>query len=348
MILKQADDKTEDLKILSNLLLDGRLSKSQHSAIEKEIQNIRTGDLGERDVAYFLNYDMKDSTNNLVMHDVRLEMDDAVAQIDHLVIGRAHTIYVLETKNLRASMQCNESGEWTAWYGAHKRGTPVAIASPIEQARRHVTFLDKWLRRHGWTNFKRIEPVVVVSPTTFVGKTRAKGDETVAIVRADLFRRWWENDRDLGSLPTALWRIGTRLSLEQLEELGGLLLAEHRPLARDWPARFGLEEDRPEMPRIPSATPAFVAKKDRASLEVAEFVSETAVPSEVVTVHGPVSIKRVTDGRYALRHGENDALKEHVKAVGSVHGIWQARFKNWLVPAETMVDVLAALTKDSR
>ena len=349
MILKQADDKTADLAGLSALLDLPGLTKRQRDNITAQIHATQAGDRGERDVAYFLNHSMGDSANTLVINDLRLDFHGQTAQIDHLVISRYRFAYVLETKSLNASLQCNEAGEWTAWYGAYKQGTPVQIASPIEQARRHVDVLRRWFQTHGWPMIKRIEPVVVVSPTTRVGKVRAKGDEAVAIVRSDLFRRWWENDRDIGHPVVAPWLMASRFSTAQLAELGTALVADHRPAHRDWAAEFGLTRRTRELWHATtkaSPTPdSSRSGRHRAAEPLIEAASAApySKPAEARTVETPfgaVILRRVSDGRYALRHEQDERLVEHVGRIGQEHGSWQPRFKNWLV-LPTEVEVVA-------
>lgn len=247
MLLKDIDDKTPDLGRLQELLVRSDLSPRQRDDIFKQMDNIRTGYRGERDAAFFLNDSFGDRENTILIHDLRLEHGGRVAQIDHLLINRFRRVYVLETKSLNANLACNEAGEWTAWYGSGKRGIPQPIASPIEQARRHVSVLDSWFKANGLKRIERIEPVVIVSPTSFVAKTRARGDEDVPVVRADLFERWWLNVRNSGgeNLIGGLWRVASAFSVVDLIKIGELLVANHRPLEWDWAARFGVKADAP-------------------------------------------------------------------------------------------------------
>jgi hypothetical protein len=337
MLVKDADSKHQDYASLNALLARPDLSPKHRQAVAKQIDNTRTGEQGEREVAYFLNQGLRDNPNTLVVHDLRLEVDGLSAQIDHLVISRYRLAYVLETKNLNASLHCNEDGEWTAWYGPHGRGTPYPIASPIEQARRHVEVLRRWFEINGWQTIKHIEPVVVVSPTTFVAKTRAKGDEHVAVVRSDLFRRWWEHDRDIGSPVGSLWLFASRYSTEQLAALGAALLAAHQPASRNWAAQLGITQPVPQPPAV--------ASEDHGR---SSSIAGTGTPpitrlSQILTPFGIVRPKRVTDGRFALRHDDDESLAAHVKIVGEEFGSWQPRFRNWLVYEKDLPQVVGLL-----
>lgn len=68
-----------------------------------------------------------------------------------------------------------------------------------------------------------------------------------------------------------------------------------------------------------------------------------AIPGEVATPHGLVTVKRIPDGRYALRHEAAEPLEAHVRGVAGGVGQWQARYRNWLVGPEHIGDVVAAL-----
>ena len=377
MLLKDIDDKTPDLDRLQQLFERADISARQRDDIFKQMDNIRTGYRGEKDAAHFLNDGFMDGENTVLIHDLRLEHGGRVAQIDHLLIHRVRRAYVLETKSLNANLACNDAGEWTAWYGPAKRGTPRPIPSPIEQARRHVSVLDSWFKANGVTRMERIEPVVIVSPTSFVTKTRAPGDEDVPVIRADLFKRWWLNSRNNGAenLLGGLWRFASAYSAAELIKIGELLVANHRPIQFDWEARFGVRQ--PSAAATPTSSPTprrsspATPKPASASTKVGmvdgstdgagepsarprlpvtrcvEVPSPKAVvppiaaliPSEVETQFGIVTIKRVTEGQYALRHGVNEELAELVRRTVQERGRWQPRYRNWLVAAEHITAV---------
>ena len=143
MILKHADSRSGDITQLESLLLAA--PSNSRARIEKQIANIRAGSAGERDAAHFLDREFGSSDRIAIIHDLRLELDGDVAQIDHLVIHRVQaTAWVLETKNYAGRLTCDVHGDWTVW----NRGKPRAVPSPINQARRQCELLRQWLDAH--------------------------------------------------------------------------------------------------------------------------------------------------------------------------------------------------------
>src|SRR5689334_4071622 len=84
-----------------------------------------------------IDIDYAKSPNRAIVHDLRIELNGRVAQIDHLIIDRLLTIWVCESKHFAEGVGVNEHGEWVTFFGGGVRGIP----SPIEQNRRHVAVL---------------------------------------------------------------------------------------------------------------------------------------------------------------------------------------------------------------
>ncbi len=282
MLLKEIDDKTPDLDRLQELLDRANLSSRQRTDITQQMDNIRTGFRGEKDVAYFLNDTFGNTENSIIIHDLRLEHQGRVAQIDHLIINRFCRAYVLETKSFNANLTCNEAGGWTAWYGSGKRGFPKPMASPIEQAKRHASVLSDWFKANGLTMMQRIDPVVVVSPTTFV-KVKKTGVDQVPVIRADLFKEWWETRRNSGgeTFLGTIWTLASKFSRSDLMTIGDLLVAAHQPIQIDWEARFGV---RPGGPAAPS--PALVSEFPDAPSPAEQAHVEVGTLDEVAVLSG--------------------------------------------------------------
>jgi len=109
--------------------------------IEKELRTIGSGAKGEKDTAYYIDFRLKDSKNWAVIHDLRVEHDGRVAQIDHLLIGRMLDIYVIESKHFASGMSISDEGEFCYFY----KNRPQPIPSPIEQNKRHIQVLEQLL-----------------------------------------------------------------------------------------------------------------------------------------------------------------------------------------------------------
>lgn len=110
MQLKTADDRAPDIEALEALShrpdVDARVARM----IEDEIWSIRLGAQAEFDAAYQLDFDLKESSRWAVIHDLRLDIEGQVAQIDHLVISRMLEVFVCESKSYSGGVKVNEFG----------------------------------------------------------------------------------------------------------------------------------------------------------------------------------------------------------------------------------------------
>ena len=75
MLLKAADDKSADIHALEALLGRADVDARQRRAIEDEIWAIRLGAKAESDAAYQLDFDLRDSKNWAVIHDLRIDLE---------------------------------------------------------------------------------------------------------------------------------------------------------------------------------------------------------------------------------------------------------------------------------
>lgn len=286
--------------------------------MQAELDNIRVSAAGERDAAYFIDFEFAGHEHIAIIHDLRLVVADRVAQIDHLILTQFNTAWVIETKNLKADLSCNAIGEWSAKYAG---SAPKAIASPTEQAKRHVRVLEDWLKANGPAGFGHVRPLVLVSSRTNV-ELRDNGPRPVPVVRSDLFGRWWRETHKV-SLRIA-WGVILGASDTRLATLSEALVKSHTPVVRNWPRRFGLAEaDAALRPANP-------------------------VDASVSTPFGPVYLKQVFDGRFALRHGDNDQLGRLVRSSATGLGQWNPRFSNWLIAPERVAEVVERLERGAR
>ncbi len=131
MLIKSADDKQPQLETRAALLARSDLGAETRRRIDQEVRSVRSGIAGERDAAYQIDFYFGPRPNWMVIHDLRLEVDGRVAQIDHLLLGRTFDVWVCESKHFAQGAGVNEHGEWTAYYRREARGIP----SPVEQNR---------------------------------------------------------------------------------------------------------------------------------------------------------------------------------------------------------------------
>ena len=104
----------------------------------------------EQQLAFYLNRSFKDNDSIHVINDLRLKMDDEVAQIDHLIIHK-YGFIIVESKSSTSTICINEYGEWSRQYNTYETGIP----SPINQAKRQIDFLQKYLEKESSLLFKK-------------------------------------------------------------------------------------------------------------------------------------------------------------------------------------------------
>ena len=83
MLLKSADNKESQIAILRNLLNHEKVPADKKQQIEKELRNLGVGVATEKQAAYEIDFYFGPSKNVIVIHDLRLEVNGRVAQIDH-------------------------------------------------------------------------------------------------------------------------------------------------------------------------------------------------------------------------------------------------------------------------
>jgi hypothetical protein len=241
MIIKRMDSKQEEIAELT-ALLKGRLTSYQRFLIERELKTIRSGVSGEKDSAYYIDFYFKNSRNWAVIHDLRLEHNGQVAQIDHLLINRLFDIYVLESKNYSYKLKISPEGEFQAYYGKEYIGIP----SPIEQNKRHIHLLNLFLKHHdilpkriGISIKPRFKSLILVSPKCIISRPPEKKFDTSSVIKADTLRTKIDQEVDKGKNPLAnLATISKTCSSATLMETARTLAGFHRPKKIDYRAKF--------------------------------------------------------------------------------------------------------------
>lgn len=260
MLIKQADDKSADLEILKILTARPDASADIRKKIEQEIRNIQSGIKGETEAAYEMEFHYKASKNWMVLHDLRLECEGRIAQIDHLLINRFLEIYVCESKRFGEGVSINEHGEFTAF----RASKPYGISSPLEQNRRHMTVLESVFKtgqvsppkRIGLTIKPSLKSLVLVSKTARINRPKAKVEGIDMVIKNDqLFARI---DRDMSTDNNILLAVKI-IGQDTLEAFARSLAAAHRPLTFNWVAKFGL-------PALAPAASAKPINKDNPTL----------------------------------------------------------------------------------
>jgi len=253
MLLKAADDKSKRISLLEDLQRSTLLNPNQKRWLRDELSRLKKGIQGERDSAFYLDSFFKNSTTHVVIHDLRLLVDGDVAQIDHLLIGRAFQFYLLETKNYAGSLLINEQGEFTADYDGDRFGIP----SPLEQSRRHERILGTLLESLQITGRTQKAPefhhLVMLHPKAIIARPPTDKFDSSHVIKADQFPSWHERFVKSRSLTTLLNAGVNMRSLETIQAWGEKLIRQHRPADMLWLPDF-------MRPSKTSVQPAAVAK----------------------------------------------------------------------------------------
>ncbi|MCK4742891.1 MAG: NERD domain-containing protein [Sulfuriflexus sp.] len=241
MIIKDKDESTETVAYLSDLL-ERDLPDDKKRLIERELKMLRSGNKGEEGSAYYLNFLFKRKQNWVVIHDLRIEHDGDVAQIDHLVIGRALDIYVIESKNFTSGVAISDEGDFSYFY----KGKPYAIPSPIEQNARHIQLLNHFLEdndllptRLGMTIKPKYRNIVLISPTSRLSKPKKGLFDCSAVMKSDRFAERFNKDVD----DISMLKFMKVVLRDTLILFANKLIEYHQPLLVDYLAKFGLESN---------------------------------------------------------------------------------------------------------
>ncbi|MDD4197135.1 MAG: nuclease-related domain-containing protein [Syntrophorhabdaceae bacterium] len=241
MIIKNRGSFENDIAQLKELL-SLRLTDKQRFLLEREIRFLRSGEKGEKDSAYYIDYYLGRSKNWAVIHDLRLSFFGQTAQIDHVLMNRFLEVYVLETKNYAYSVKINPDGEFLVSHD----GKYYSIESPIEQNERHIFLLKKAIdhyqimpTRLGIPIPPSFNTLILVSPTSRVIRPAKNQFDTSRVIKSDLAidTIMKEIDKNVGILG-----ITKMISTETLVETATKLSQLHQPISFNYKAKFGITE----------------------------------------------------------------------------------------------------------
>ncbi|XXQ68856.1 nuclease-related domain-containing protein [Neisseriaceae bacterium B1] len=232
------------------------MSAATKKQIEQEIRTIQSGLKGESEAAHIIDFDFgNDSKNWAVIHDLRLEYNGNVAQIDHLLVNRCLELYVCESKRFREGIGINSQGEFYAYYNKE----PYGIASPIEQNNRHKTLLRRIFDndvmelplRLGVKMKPSLHSLILIGNDAIIRRPKngKNVDELDRIIKNEQLKKRIFKDFDNFLPNNLLHQIATTakiISRETLYEFAENLAALHQPIENNWKARFGIQDRQPE------------------------------------------------------------------------------------------------------
>ncbi len=267
MILKDKDPIQPSLDLLESLTSGPGRDARLVAAIRRELSALRSGAKGERECAFHLDGVVKDHPNRVIIHDLRVEHDGEVAQLDHLLINRSLDVWILESKSYLNGFRISERGEFEYWYDGHYHG----MASPIEQAKRQARILEKVFeaydlapKRLGFALRPTIKTAILVDPKMRVIRPDAKVFDTDMVIKADAFFTRYEQMIEQANGLEIMGSLAKRVSKETIIEIGQRLVALHRPHQVDYRAKFGITEapvapTAPARPAAPAAPTSIAA-----------------------------------------------------------------------------------------
>jgi hypothetical protein len=260
MLIKAAADRQPDIDALAALSARPGLDAATRRRIEAELRRVQAGARGEREAAYEIEFHFGSNPNRMTIHDLRLEVDGRVAQIDHLIIDRLLGIWVCESKQFSEGVAVDEFGEWT---GFHNR-RPFGIGSPIEQNRKHIAVLNDVFakrlvdlpRRLGIAIRPEFHSLILVSkearitrPKTKAGQARV--DDLDTVIKVDQLKTLMDKYWDSRGIADFRRIVGKG----EIERIARQLVALDQPLLVDWSARFGLPHETREVPESVASDP---------------------------------------------------------------------------------------------
>ncbi len=265
MLIKPADDKSKRVQLLESLQSSPNLDASQKKWAREELFNLQRGIQGERDAAHYIDAYFAPSMNHVVIHDLRLVVDDEVTQIDHLLIDRTMEFFLLETKCFNGNIKINEQGEFSVTYSGQRT---FGVPSPIEQSKRHERALRKvleWLGISGRlptaTPFRH---AVLMHPKATISRPPAKSFDTSMVIKADQFHDWHNKAVDRTSVLATVVGAANFRSTETLKDWGEQIARRHKPEDLLWLPDFMKPKQRSEPPApSPSKPDSSVATPER-------------------------------------------------------------------------------------
>jgi hypothetical protein len=242
MIIKSKDDTRMAVAALEQLLARKTNSKKQREALEEEMTLLLAGAQGEKQSAYHIDFHLKDSKNWAVIHDLRLEHNGRVAQIDHLLIGRFFDIFVIESKNFTTALRVDANGEFQIRNKLGWKGIP----SPIEQNKRHIIVLNELIHDQKLTPMRLGLPMrptfrnwILVPPECHISQRRI--NEAI-ILKMDMFERRLGEFMSNATMMEDVLSLTKICSTQTIMEFARKLVSFHRPASCDYAAKFGIPQ----------------------------------------------------------------------------------------------------------
>lgn len=245
MIIKQRDSSRVK-KLELDILRQHALPADKAFMVEQEWKRLNKGEKGEQDAAYYLDFDFGNSNRFALIHDLRIEHDGRVAQIDHLLITRWLDVWVLETKSYGGKLEIKPDGSFVAVYGRKRFSVP----SPVEQNRRHITLLEEVIEANELAPTRlgirlpiRFASAILVDPKCEIVRPRGMDVSQSNILHADRFREWFKQRMEKMSALDVVASTSKIVSSETMRQFAESLARLHKPSQVNYQERFGIQPE---------------------------------------------------------------------------------------------------------
>lgn len=224
---------------------------SIQSQIENDIRFLKSGIVGEENIAYELR---NSHMPMIVLHDLYYQYGDLSAQIDYLIVTRK-LIFVVECKNLIGDIEINNRGEFIRTIDYNGKKKKEGIYSPITQNQHHMEIIKK-VRTESRSNFitkaifekvfdDRYRSIVVLAnPKTVLNAKYAKSDIKRKIIRADQLVEYIKHCNNESRMEY--------MSAQQMEEIGLFFLERNEMNPVDYIEKYRIQAKQLEEERIKS------------------------------------------------------------------------------------------------
>lgn len=221
---KESNKQLEDL-----IKLKDKVKEEKTKYILKDINNIKQGLEGERRVAYELENSF---IPMLVLHDLRIEVDGHIAQIDFLLITD-YFICVLENKLLNGDISINNLGEFTRKTKYKTEG----VYSPIVQNERHIKILKQLFKKHSIAKMVEIDSLVIMAnPKSIIRRQYAPKDIKNKIIRYDQIANMIETKNKL-------YKSKGSMSEDKMYNISNFLINQHKEATYDYIKKYSLSDE---------------------------------------------------------------------------------------------------------
>ena len=245
MIIKNKDNNQDSIDYLSDLL-ERDFTDEKKSLIERELKNLYSGSSDEETAAHFLNIEFKQSKNWILIHDLRLEYNGDVAQIDHLLIGRAMDVFVIDSKNYTYDVSISDNGAFSYFYN----NLPYPMSSPIEQNKRLIKIIDSFLienellpKRLGMTLNPYYKNIVLLSPKSELTKPVKGVFDCSAVMKTEKFLGRFTDGLDRDDTLEDLSSLAKVISQDSLQRFAEKIVLHHQPTVKNYVMQFGLDSN---------------------------------------------------------------------------------------------------------